>query len=179
MWTSLVGFMGSGKSTVARLLCQATGRPLAVSDELVVTAAGRPIDAIFTGSGETAFRAFEQDVMAGLDPERNLVVDTGGGVVESPQLVELLRARGVVIWLDAPWTVLRERLRTDDATGSRPLVKDLGWAGLEQLHRRRRRFYAAAADFRLRAGEAAASDLSRTASLRSLLWERRRDARSR
>lgn len=171
--------MGSGKSTVARLLCQATGRPLAVGDELVTAAAGKPIERVFAEDGEPAFRTLEQQAMAALDPDRNLVVDTGGGVVESPPLVELLRSRGVVVWLDAPWNVLRERLHAEGAHAGRPLIAELGWPGLEELHRRRRRLYAAAADFRLRAGEGPAADLARTVSLRSLLWQRRRDARGR
>ncbi|RKZ14712.1 shikimate kinase, partial [bacterium] len=77
MWTSLIGFMGSGKSTVARLLCQSTGRPLAVSDVLVATAAGRSIADVFAQDGQEAFRSLEKEVLAGLDPGRNLVVDAG------------------------------------------------------------------------------------------------------
>jgi len=168
--------MGSGKSTVARLLCQSTGRPLAVSDVLVATAAGRSIADVFAQDGQEAFRSLEKEVLAGLDPGRNLVVDAGGGVVESPELVAMLRSRGVVIWLDTPWTILRERLDTGTGDPGRPLVEDLGWEELEQLHRRRRRLYAGAADFRLRAAGEPAAELVRTVSLRSLLWQRRRNA---
>jgi shikimate kinase len=179
MWTSFVGFMGSGKSTVTRTLCRMTGRPLAVSDELVVAADGRSIPEIFAAEGEAAFRARERDVLTALDAGRSLVVDTGGGVVETPDLVALLRERGVVIWLDAPWTLLRERLRAETEGGQRPLVAELGWAGLERLHRRRRRLYAAAADFRLGTVEGRAAELARIAGLRSLLWQRRHEARER
>ena len=177
MWTSFLGFMGSGKTSVTRILCRTTGRPLAVSDEMVAERAGRTIPEIFAQQGEEGFRAREREAIGSLDPDRNLVVDTGGGVVETPDLVALLRRHGVVIWLDVPWTVLRERLQA--GATERPLVRELGWDGLERLHRRRRRLYAAAADFRLRAGESGAEELARTASLRSLLWERRREARPR
>ncbi|HPF71600.1 MAG TPA: shikimate kinase [Candidatus Krumholzibacteria bacterium] len=178
MWTSFVGFMGCGKSTVTRLLQAATSRPLVSLDAEVESRAGRPIRAIFAAEGEPAFRRMELDALASLDPERSLVVDTGGGVVETPEAVALLRARGVVIWIDAPWELLRHRLQQKD-DGTRPLVAQLGWAGLESLHRRRRRLYAAAADFRLRSGEGPAGDVARLAMLRSLIWERRREAERR
>ncbi|MFO7609830.1 MAG: shikimate kinase [Candidatus Krumholzibacteriia bacterium] len=178
MWTSFVGFMGCGKSTVTRLLQAATSRPLVATDDLVVDRAGLPIAGIFARDGEPAFRRLELEVLTGLDPERSLVVDTGGGVVENPAAVALLRSRGVVIWIDAHWEILRHRLQAQD-DGTRPLVARLGWSGLEALHRRRRRLYAAAADFRLRSGESTAEDVARTAMLRSLLWERRREEKRR
>jgi len=178
MWTSFVGFMGSGKSTVTRLLQAATSRPVAASDDLVAGRAGRPIREIFARDGEAVFRRLELEVLRDLDPERSLVVDTGGGVVETPEAVALLRSRGVVIWIDVHWEVLRHRLQAQD-DGTRPLVERLGWSGLEALHRRRRRLYAAAADFRLRSGDGPAGDVARTAMLRSLLWERRRDGAGR
>lgn len=178
MWTSFVGFMGCGKSTVTRLLQAATSRPLVSSDDLVVERAGRPIAEIFAQDGEAAFRRLELEVLRELDPVRSLVVDTGGGLVETPAAAALLRERGVVIWIDAHWEVLRHRLQAQD-DGTRPLVARLGWSALEALHRRRRRQYAAAADFRLRSGDGPAADVARTAMLRSLLWERRREGNGR
>jgi shikimate kinase len=175
MWTSFVGFMGSGKSTVTRLLCESTNRPLAVCDELAAARAGRPVPEIFASDGEGAFRALELAVLEELDAARNLVVDTGGGVVENPAAAAVLRRRGVVLWLDAPWTELRHRLQSDDDGAGRPLVAALGWDGLEALYRRRRRLYAAAADFRLRVDDAAPVDVARTAMLRSLLWQRQQE----
>jgi len=103
MWTSLIGFMASGKTTVARALQAATNRPVAHLDAAVAAAAGRSVAAIFAEEGEAAFRARELAALAQLDPGRRLVVDTGGGLVETPAAADLLRERGVVIWLDAPW----------------------------------------------------------------------------
>ncbi len=96
--------------------------------------------------------------------------------MESPAAVELLRSRGVVIWLDAPWEVLLDRLR-DGKKEERPLVDRLGWAGLEELFHRRRRLYAAAADFRLRHRQESVVDTARTVMLRSLIWERRQEGK--
>lgn len=172
MWTSLIGFMASGKTTVARALQAATNRPVAHLDAAVAAAAGRSVAEIFAEEGEAAFRARELAALAQLDPGRRLVVDTGGGVVETPAAAALLRERGVVIWLDAPWETLRARLESAPA-GERPLVAALGWDGLEALYRRRRSLYAAAADFRLPAAGTDAARLARTAMLRSLVWSRR------
>ena len=115
-----------------------------------------------------------RDIAEPLDPDRPLVLDTGGGVVQTPAAVDLLRQRGVVVWLDAPWETLRARLKESD-TDSRPLIARLGWAGVEELYRNRRRLYAAAADFRLRADQGTVDDLARRVMLRSLQWERTRE----
>lgn len=176
MWTSFIGFMASGKSSVTRHLQEATSRPAVSLDEAVVRRTGLSIDGIFAEEGEAAFRAHELAALRELDPDRPLVVDTGGGVVETPAAVELLRSRGVVIWLDAPWEVFRDRLRASAAAG-RPLVIQLGWAGLEALFHRRRRLYAAAADFRVSGRSRTVQEIARTAMLRSLIWERRQDGR--
>jgi shikimate kinase len=179
MWTSFVGFMGSGKTSVTRALCARTNRPLASTDELVAERAGATVAEIFTTRGVDVFRGLEYEVLSELDPVRNLVVDLGGGVVETPAAVALVRERGVVIWLDAPWPQLMHRLDTPAQRSQRPLVEALGWSGLEDLHRRRRRLYAAAADFRLQVGDGPTDQLAQTAMLRSLIWERRREGGSR
>ena len=171
MWTSFVGFMGCGKTTVADALQAATGRPVVHLDDAVTTRADRSVAALFAHEGEAAFRGRELAELEALDAGRNLVVDTGGGVVETPAAVDLLRARGVVIWLDAPWEIHRARLKA--APDGRPLIDRLGWAGLEDLFRRRRALYAAAADFRLTATATDPEQLARTAMLRSLVWSRR------
>lgn len=176
MWTSFIGFMGSGKSTLTRLLHESTRRPVVSLDDEVERRTGATIPEIFRTRGEPAFRELEFEALAGLDPDRNLVVDTGGGIVQTPGACELLRARGVVLWLDVSWDAVRDRLKRDEP-GSRPLVERLGWAGLEELFRRRRPRYAAVADFRLRGDDPDPVALARRAMLRSLLFERRLDSR--
>jgi shikimate kinase len=175
MWTSFIGFMACGKSTLTRRLQTTTNRPAVSLDDTIVAEASRPIPDIFATEGEESFRDRELSALRNLDPARNLVLDTGGGIVQIPEAVEILRQRGVVIWLDAPWDVVRSRLKAD-TNGSRPLVDMLGWASLEKLFRDRRPLYAAAADFRLRGGDLDADQLVRTSMLRSIIWERRREA---
>ena len=174
MWTSFIGFMASGKSTLTRRLQNTTSRPAVFLDEVIEEEAGRSIADIFAAEGEDAFRKMELAALSGLNPRRNLLLDTGGGIVQTPPAVDLLRARGVVIWLDVSWDVVRSRLKADSA-GRRPLVEVLGWAGVEELFRARRPLYAAAADFRLRAHDLDVEQLARIAMLRSLIFSRRRE----
>ena len=151
-----------------------TSRPAVSVDEMIVAETGQSIPEIFSTRGEPAFRQLELAALQSLEPDRPLVVDSGGGIVNTPAAVELLRRRGVVIWLDEPWGTIRSRLR---GTGGddRPLVRSLGWDGLEDLFRGRRSLYAAAADFRLSSLGGDLEGLTRRAMLRSLIWERRQE----
>jgi len=159
---------------VTRRLQSTTSRPAVFLDEFIAQEAGLSISEIFAAEDEASFRRRELDALRRLDASRRLVLDTGGGVVETPAAVDLLRSRGVVIWLDAPWDAVRSRLKAAPA-GQRPLVDLLGWAGLEELFHRRRPLYAGAADFRLRAGDRSSDQLAQVTMLRSLIWERRRE----
>ena len=178
MWTSFIGFMASGKSTLTRRLQVTTNRPAVFLDEIIAEEAGCSIADIFAAGGEESFREKELAALSGLDPERKLVLDTGGGIVQTPAAVELLRSRGVVIWLDASWVSVRSRLKADES-GTRPLVALRGWAGIEELFRARRPLYAAAADFRLRTADLDVEQLARVSMLRSLIWSRRREGEGR
>lgn len=176
MWTSFIGFMASGKSSVTEHMQSATSRPLASVDAEVVRRSGKPISDFFDSQGEEAFRQMELETIRSLDPHRPLLVDTGGGVVHTPAAIEHLRKQGVVIWLDAPWEVFRARLKASD-TSTRPLVDRLGWAALEELFRKRRRLYAASADFRVWSQHETVPEIARKCMLRSLIWERRQEGR--
>ena len=178
MWTSFIGFMASGKSTLTRRLQATTNRPAVFLDEVIVEGAGCSIEEIFHTTDEASFRKQELAALSELDPTRHLFLDTGGGIVHTEAAVSLLRQRGVVIWLDASWGVIRSRLKRDPQ-GQRPLVGSLGWAGLEELFKRRRPLYAAAADFRLASGDLDVERLASVARLRSLIWERSREGVSR
>jgi shikimate kinase len=107
----LVGFMGSGKSTVGRELHQMLGYPLVDMDQWIEQRAGKPVTAIFADEGEDAFREMETtliDELALPDAPRR-IISTGGGVVGRPENREKLRKLGYVVWLKAPVDVLLER----------------------------------------------------------------------
>jgi shikimate kinase len=169
MWITLTGFMGSGKTTVGRFLGPEMNRPLFSLDTLAEARTGCSIVEYFSRHGEEAFRELELQMIRGLDAESDLVLDAGGGLVENPRAVSLVRDRGLVIWLDPPWDAVRGRLH-GAAEGTRPLVDSLGWAGLEALYHRRLPLYARAADFRLQGTDDSPDELARLASLRCRLW---------
>jgi len=139
----LVGQMGAGKSTVARLLAARWPGYRAVDlDALVEARAGATIAELFRARGEAAFRALEAEVLGELlalaEP---LVVATGGGAPCQPGAIERMRAAGIVIWLAAPPGVLAARALGD----TRPLLGGLDLAGAERTLASqlevRRRFY--------------------------------------
>lgn len=120
----LIGFMGSGKSTVGRELHHRLGYELVDMDHVIEHRAGKTITAIFADDGEESFRNMETELLEELcsQPGRR-IVSTGGGVIGREKNRELLRALGYVVWLDAPMNVIlartaknRERplLHTDD-----------------------------------------------------------------
>ncbi|HET9025116.1 MAG TPA: shikimate kinase [Burkholderiaceae bacterium] len=133
----LVGFMGAGKSTVARAMGRATGWRVEDIDELIEARERRPIAAIFAQHGEAYFRQLERQALGELLPERHVVVATGGGTFAETDNRALMLADGAVVWLDLPLPRVIERVPAD---GRRPLAADR--AQLEQLYTRRQLAYA-------------------------------------
>ncbi|MEY3394896.1 MAG: hypothetical protein RL346_1132 [Verrucomicrobiota bacterium] len=107
----LIGFMGSGKTTVGRELHQRLGYPLMDTDRAIEQMAGKKITEIFKEDGESAFRDFETFQLEELSRETKArrIVSTGGGVVIRPGNRSLLRHLGYVVWLHAPEDVIVER----------------------------------------------------------------------
>jgi shikimate kinase len=117
----LVGFMGSGKSTLARALGRRLGwRPVDL-DEEIERREGRTVSQLFAEHGEPYFRKVEREVLLALLPERNVVVATGGGTFVQPANRADILGDGVVVWLDAPFSRIVDRVPAD---GRRPLAAD-------------------------------------------------------
>lgn len=123
----LVGFMASGKTSVARALGARLSWRVEDIDELVVARERTTIADIFARHGEPYFRAVEKEILRVLLPLRHTVVATGGGTFMDPENRAAMNRDGVSIWLDVPIDALASRLPTD---GSRPLA-----AGREQMAR--------------------------------------------
>ena len=105
----LVGFMGTGKSTVGRAVAHRLGFQAVDSDHEIERLTGQTIPEIFAREGEAAFRRREHEfVLGGHDAERTLVA-CGGGLIVQPGMLELLRARGVIICLHASIETILER----------------------------------------------------------------------
>ncbi len=116
----LVGFMGSGKSSVGREIARRTGLRFVDTDAVLREKHGKSIVQIFASIGEDAFR--EQEHLALLDQRyaTNLVLATGGGIVLQQRNIALLRSLGIVIWLSAAEEIIWERVSRNR---SRPLLQ--------------------------------------------------------
>ena len=97
----LIGFMGSGKSSVGHELSQNLGYPIVDTDALIEKRAGKPIVKIFEDEGEEAFRDLETAVLRQLEDDRTSrrIIATGGGIIVSAENREALRRLGFVVWL--------------------------------------------------------------------------------
>lgn len=117
----LVGMMGSGKSSVGRILAQRLGEPFVDTDAEIEAEAGLAIPALFARDGESRFRALERAVLARVCGSGGQVIATGGGAVLSPENREVLRRTGLVFWLKAPPAELYRRAVAQGIAG-RPLL---------------------------------------------------------
>ena len=143
----LIGYRGTGKTTVARLLADRLGWEWRDADAVLEERVGRSIRDIFADEGEAGFRDRESELLRELTALDRVVVATGGGVVLRPQNRELLR-RGTVVWLRAAAEVLWRRMREDASTAERrPNLAQGGLAEVEQLLAVRTPLYEQCADW--------------------------------
>ncbi len=146
----LIGYRGSGKSCVARLLAERLRWQWADADLVLQERAGRTIREIFATDGEAAFRDLEAAVLADLAGKTKHVIATGGGVVLRPENRRLLRDSGLVVWLTAPAADLWARIQQDAASAERrPPLTVGGLAEVESLLRTRAPLYAETAHHRV------------------------------
>jgi shikimate kinase len=136
----LVGLMGVGKSTVGRRLAKRLGLPFVDSDAAIEDAAGLSPAEVFERYGEQDFRDGERRLVARLVAEGKVsVIATGGGAYIDPRTRELLNARAVTVWLNAPVEILAERTSRRD---TRAQLRDGDpKATLERLASERREAY--------------------------------------
>jgi shikimate kinase len=149
----LVGFMGAGKTTVARALGRRLHWTVEDIDDRIEKREHRDIAAIFRREGEPYFRAVEQEEVIALLGIRGAVVATGGGTIVDPVTREMMLRDGAVIWLDAPFATILDRVPLD---GRRPLAADR--IEMESLYNQRLTAYSQA-HLRLDAGKGSVEDL--------------------
>ncbi len=137
-----IGFLGAGKSTLARSLGRMFRRTYLDTDRLVERRAGRSISQIFRVEGESGFRVLETRALASLDSEQSLLVSCGGGIVETQENVELMHRMGYCVYLDGDFS---DSLRQIRSLSNRPDFKSPEHAA--ELYRHRRPLYIDAADF--------------------------------
>jgi shikimate kinase len=141
----LIGFMGSGKSSVGRIIAPQVNFALADTDHLVIQNTGLQITEIFKNHGEEYFRDHETAALESLRGNTGLVVSTGGGIVLRERNVALLKELGFIAWLTASEETLFERVSRGN---KRPLM--LTSTPRETIHNllvEREPLYASAAHF--------------------------------
>src|SRR5262249_6880266 len=140
----LVGYRGTGKTTVARLLAERLGWSWLDADEVLEARFGQSISDIFAADGESAFRLMEASVLDDLCRLKKHVIATGGGVVLSATNREHMRQTGHVVWLVADVDTICARLESDRVAGKpRPPLTVGGRAEVEELLRLREPLYRA------------------------------------
>lgn len=117
---ALIGFMGSGKSSIGRLVAEMLGFQFVDTDALIETRAGRSITDIFAQQGEAAFRELEASVVRDLEGVNHTVIATGGGLPTQPGNVDALKQRALVVCLWSSPERLYERVRHQS---HRPLLQ--------------------------------------------------------
>jgi shikimate kinase len=141
----LIGYRGTGKSTVGRLLAARLGREFVSTDAEIVTRALRAIPEIVAQQGWDYFRDLESDVCRELAGRDQLVIDTGGGAILRAQNVEALKKHGTVFWLRASIETIAKRIGGDNQrpslTGTKSFVDEI-----QDVLRERTPKYQAAAD---------------------------------
>ena len=141
----LVGYRGTGKSTVGRLLAARLGRDLVSTDAEIVKREQRTIPEIVAQEGWEYFRDLESGICRELAGRDQLVIDTGGGAILRAQNVEALKKNSTVVWLTASVETIAKRIGGDSQrpslTGTNSFVDEI-----QDVLRERTPKYQAAAD---------------------------------
>jgi len=145
----LIGYRGTGKTTVARLVAERLGWYAIDADDEIERRAGKSIATIFAEDGEAGFRELEAQIVAELCERQRVVVAPGGGAVMNTATREAMRRAGPNIWLTASVDTIAARLAADEATASRrpQLTIAGGRAGIEAVLAERTPIYQACATF--------------------------------
>jgi len=141
----LIGYRGTGKSTVARILGQRLKRRVMSTDAEIVKEAGQSIPQIVEQFGWDHFRELETQMCRKLQDQTELVIDTGGGLILKEENVKILKANGKIFWLTADVSTIASRISGDmqrpSLSGTKSFVEEI-----EEILEIRRPHYQAAAD---------------------------------
>jgi shikimate kinase len=141
----LIGYRGTGKSTVAKILGQRLDRKVVSTDAEIVKEAGQSIPNMVEQFGWDRFRELETQMCQKLQDQANLVIDTGGGLILKEENVKILKANGTFFWLTADVPTIVKRISSDSQrpslSGTKSFVEEI-----EDILKERTPKYQAAAD---------------------------------
>lgn len=143
----LIGFMGCGKSTMARLLAKKLDLELVEMDETIEKEENRSINEIFATEGEQYFRDLETQLICRIKDKGGMVVSCGGGAILRPENVEAMKENGSVVYLCATPETIYRRVRHST---NRPLLNgNMNVEYISELMSKRVDRYETAADYRI------------------------------
>lgn len=129
----LIGFMGAGKTTVGELLSRKMNIPFIDLDKAIVELEHLSIPAIFEKFGEAYFRKLEHDVLKTYI-NKNIIIATGGGIIENPNNIEILKQNNLNIWVDANIDTVYNRIVGDN---NRPNAQNKSFEEIKKLYNSR------------------------------------------
>jgi len=136
---ALIGFMGTGKTSVGRLVAELLDFEYLDTDEMIQAATGKTVTEIFKNDGEKNFRALEEKVVAELASRRKAVIATGGGLPTNPKNLASLKSCALIVCLWASPEKIWERVKNQS---HRPLLHDTNpQAKIRELLAARAPFY--------------------------------------
>jgi shikimate kinase len=161
MLVSLIGYRGTGKTTVAPRLAARLGWTWIDADEELERRAGCTIKQVFENEGETGFRQREREVLHDLLRRDRLVLAAGGGAILNADTRRELIAAGPVVWLTASVGTIAARIAGDVTTSARrpQLTNAGGTAEIEQLLASREPFYRECASLELNSDHLSVDDI--------------------
>jgi shikimate kinase len=144
----LIGFMGTGKTTIGKKVAKSLGFRFVDTDHLISKRAGKSIPKIFEEDGEEAFRQLETELLRDCAAETDQVISTGGGIVTREENRQILKYAGYVIWLKASPETIYERVRRNR---NRPLLQtEHPEETIREMLEDRKDSYGAANDFEVK-----------------------------
>lgn len=140
----LIGYRGTGKSSVANVLAGRLQWERVSTDEAIVARSKRSIPDIVKAFGWDYFRDLESEVCQDVGGKEHLIIDTGGGVILRPQNVDALKTNGRLFWLTAEISTIQARIKGDrqrpSLTGAKSFIEEIA----EVLEERRPKYRSAA-----------------------------------
>jgi len=143
---SLIGYRGTGKSVVGKIVSERLRMKCIGMDARIIEKAGMSIPEIVENKGWSAFRDMESEVVRELAELDNIIIDTGGGVIERPENIKALKASSYIIWLKASTNTIVSRIQGDterpSLTGEKSFTEEV-----EEVLDRRTPIYESAAQY--------------------------------
>ena len=157
----LIGFRGTGKSTVGNLLAKRLERDFIDSDKYIESSTGKTIKCIFEEDGEEGFRKIETGIIAELSKVDNKVISAGGGAVLKEENVRNLKDNGFLVLLEATPEIIHNRIAQDEkTTQQRPSLTDKKPLDeIKHLIAKREHAYKNAADYTINSSYVSCEDI--------------------